>query len=408
MVSQEEQKEPEEENLVGTRLGRYALRARIARGGTATVYLALDVESEQLRAVKVIDRDKADDPKFVDMLLDEARTTARIEHPNVCAMVDYGGADGRVYLAMEYLEGEPFSTLIRRAWEAGGLPRELSARIIADAAHGLHAAHELADAAGVSDQIVHRDVSPLNILVLDDGGTKMLDFGIARARDRLTKTKVGEVKGTLAYVAPEQLGPGGVDRRADVWSLGVVLFEATTGRRLFRNKSPALTVKNVIQMAIPSPRQIVPDYPEELEAIVMAALERNVGARTRTAGGLASALEAFLATSPRSATQKDVAAIMHTHFEPRIAARRAIRARVGRDSGPELDAQIPKDEPRSTSVVSSEIDAEIASQKKSSIGLVVALLVLALAIGAGLTAWLRPDLLPTPFFSEGSRAATPP
>ncbi len=314
--------------LEGRSLGRYRLRYKLAEGGMAAVYLAQlegDRGFERWVAIKVVHPQHVEDRRFVDMLFDEARTSARIDHPNVCSVLDYGEQEGLVYLVMEYLEGESLSSVLRRAWGSPkGAPRWLVARILADAARGLHAAHDLVDASGKSYGIVHRDVSPQNLLVLYDGVTKVVDFGIARARGRLVATRAGEVKGKIAYLAPEQLLGGEVDRRCDVWALGVVLWEATLGKRLFRGDSAAQTAHNVVDGAIPLPTREEPGYPPELEAIVMGALRREPPARTATAAAVADALESYLYRGGRPAGAAQVSRFMKKHFDDRLAVRRAL------------------------------------------------------------------------------------
>jgi len=187
----------------------------------ASVYLAQFNAAqgfERWVAVKVVHPHLAKDPRFIRMLLDEARITARVQHPNVCSVVDFGKDDGTCYLVMEYLHGESVATVIRRARKGAGLPWQLACRIMAEACRGLHAAHELRDHDGKALGIVHRDISPQNLFVLYDGVTKVLDFGVAQARNRLEKTKTGEVKGKLAYMAPEQLLGQTLDRRADIFA----------------------------------------------------------------------------------------------------------------------------------------------------------------------------------------------
>jgi serine/threonine-protein kinase len=325
------------QGLEGRALGRYRLRYRLAEGGMAAVYLAQlagDRGFERWVAIKVVHPQHSEDRRFVDMLFDEARTSARIHHPNVCAVLDYGEQDGLVYLVMEYLEGESLSSVLRRAWGSPkGAPRWLISRIIADAARGLHAAHELTDTAGKSYGIVHRDVSPQNLLVLYDGLTRVVDFGIARARGRLVATRAGEVKGKISYLAPEQLLGGEVDRRADVWSLGVVLWEATLGKRLFRGENAAQTAHNVVDGPIAKPTKEEPGYPPELESIVMSALARDKGSRTSTTAELADALESFLYRGGRPAGTAQVSRYMKKHFDDRLAVRRGL---VGSDDSGEI------------------------------------------------------------------------
>ena len=282
------------------RLGRYVLRYKIAQGGMASVYLAQLESSREITkwvAVKVIHPHMAEDRRFVAMFLDEARLISRIEHPNVCKMLDFGEEEGQLYLVLEYLHGESLQAVIHQAWAADGVPPWLAARVIADAARGLHAAHELRGPGHEPLRLVHRDVSPHNIMVLYDGVGKIMDFGVAHAEGRLAETRTGELKGKLRYMAPEQLTGGKLDRRIDVWALGVVLWETTTGQRLFAGRNEGEVVVRVMRDAVPRPSEIVEGYPAELERIVMAALARDPKRRLPTAKELADRLDGFLASA---------------------------------------------------------------------------------------------------------------
>ena len=282
--------------MVGRRLGRYDLEYLVAHGGMASVYLAQLASSHLQRwvAVKVMHAHLATDGHFVDMFMDEARLAAQIQHANVCPVIDFGEHEGSYYIVMEYLHGETLSSLVKHAWrELGELPPGLVARILSDIARGLHAAHELRGPNRQPLGVVHRDVSPQNMMVLYDGVSKITDFGVARAEGRLATTRSGTVKGKFSYMSPEQLNGGAVDRRSDVWSLGVVLWEASLGQRLFRGRSDGETAVSVVTGPILSPREVDPDYPAELESIVMGALERDPSARIGTAGELSRRLDDF-------------------------------------------------------------------------------------------------------------------
>jgi serine/threonine-protein kinase len=306
-------------------LGRYALRYRIADGGMASVYLAQLTTTEGFRkwvAVKTVHPDIAQSPRFVQMFLDEARLAARLDHPNVCSVFDFGESDGTWFLAMEYLHGESLASLHRRALKADGLPLEIAVRIIADAARGLHAAHELRTDDGRHAGVVHRDVSPQNVFVLYTGVAKVVDFGIARSEERTGElTRTGELKGKVAFMSPEQIDQAVVDRRTDVWALGVVLWECTVGRRLFKRESEARTMAAVLQDRVPRPSELCPDYPRELEDIVMRALDRRLDQRTPTALQLARSLEAFLAKSATQTGGDEVGEFVRRLFADKVEMR---------------------------------------------------------------------------------------
>jgi serine/threonine-protein kinase len=284
------------------RIGRYKLCFELASGGMATVYLArVDGASgfEKLVALKRIHRHLAKEKKYVDMFLDEAKIASRITHPNVCSVFDFGHADGEYYIAMEYLVGEPLSRLcgkVARDQEQRRhphLPLRM-ASIIADACEGLHAAHELKDANGDLLHVVHRDVSPRNLFITYDGSVQVVDFGIASARQRVHHTATGQMKGTFAYMAPEQLSSRSIDRRVDIWSLGVSLWEMLTLKRLFRHDTTANTIHAVLYDDLVPPSTHRSQVPEELDEIVMKALERDPKKRWQSAREMGRAIRQFL------------------------------------------------------------------------------------------------------------------
>ncbi|MFO0556394.1 MAG: protein kinase [Polyangiales bacterium] len=307
-------------------LGRYELRYRLASGGMASVYLAKargHAQFEKWVAVKVIAPQLATDRSFVRMFLDEARLVARLNHPNICAVLDFGEADSTYFLTMEYLHGESLSTLIKSSLKIGApLPVPVACRIVADAARGLHAAHELKLSDGRFANVVHRDVSPQNIFVLYDGVTKVVDFGIARSVDRTAeRTSTGMIKGKLAYMAPEQLRGIEPDRRVDVFALGVVLWECITGKRLFQRQVEAATMCAVLQDPIQPPSSVAPGIAKELDAIIEKALCRNPDERYQTAAELAREIDRFVASRGVPAGPDEVADLMKQHFAERIAQR---------------------------------------------------------------------------------------
>ena len=292
---------PQPTLLERQRLGRYETLFRLAAGGMAEVHVARMVGEggfEKLVAIKRMLPSLAADERFVGMFLDEGRVAANISSPNVVATLDLGRADDdSLYLVMELVVGVALSTL--RAANPAPMPVDLATEIIAQAALGLHDAHEARTAYGEWLAIVHRDVSPQNILVDVAGRVRITDFGVARAIERVTRTESGEVKGKLAYFAPEQARAKPLDRRADVFALGIVAWELLTGRRLFAGESPADTVIRVLEMPVPRVDEIRPEVPAALADAVARALDRDVYARTETAGALAKELRAAVpAVSP--------------------------------------------------------------------------------------------------------------
>jgi serine/threonine-protein kinase len=321
-----------EELKQGSRLGNYELVLRIGRGGMAAVWVAREraatSKDERLVAVKVMLNELADESEFVKMFLDEVRLVRSIRHPNVVDVYDVGEDDGMMWMAMEWVEGESLHTVIAEAGKRRAIPPELAVRIIADAAAGLHAAHELRDLDGSLRGVVHRDISPHNILIGTNGMVKLVDFGVAKAIGRISEaTRAGQLKGKFGYMSPEQALGKAVDRRSDIFSLGIVLFELTTSRRLFRGEHDVETLRLVISGGIPHPSQIDPKYPPELERIVLKALERNVAARYQTAAELEHDLRAYLKSERLIVPQSGVAGILKRVLGERIEQRRkAVRA----------------------------------------------------------------------------------
>jgi eukaryotic-like serine/threonine-protein kinase len=226
---------------VPTSMGRYEIVATLASGGMAEILLARLDGAEGFQRPVVVKRilpQLARTRSYRDMFVDEARIVAGIRHPNVVQVHELGQQDDELFLVMEYLDGESLGSLMRRLWSRGRrMDRDVAAWVVAEACAGLHAAHELTDEDGLPRNLVHRDVSPHNVFLGYQGGVKVLDFGIAQASERITKTETGQVKGKFEYMSPEQIQSRPLDRRADVFALGVLLYELTTARRLFKRPS---------------------------------------------------------------------------------------------------------------------------------------------------------------------------
>ncbi|WP_437777579.1 protein kinase domain-containing protein [Sorangium sp. So ce1097] len=319
-------KEPEKQQ--GTYfLGRYRVVDEIGVGGMASVHLArMDGPGgfQKWVAIKRIHPHLVEDDQFVDMFLDEARIAAGINHANVAQVFDLGKDDNTYWIAMEYLHGEPLREVMRRAEERRlRISPELAARICSDAAEGLHAAHELRGKNGQLLGLVHRDVTPHNLFLTYDGYTKVVDFGIAKVADRLSSTRAGTLKGKLAYMSPEQVRGNDVDRTTDVFALGVVLWELTTNQRLFRMDTDLDTLEKVQACIVPPPSTIVPDYPIELESVVMKALAKHRHDRFQTARELSRALQSFLMRSGVFVGSEEVAHFVQQVFADRIQKREA-------------------------------------------------------------------------------------
>jgi serine/threonine protein kinase len=344
-----------EELKQGSKLGNYELLLRVGRGGMATVWVAREraqaTKDDRLVAVKVMLTELADENEFIKMFLDEVRLVRSIRHSNVVDVYDVGEHDGMMWMAMEWVEGESLHTVIAEAGKRRAIPPELAVRIIADAAAGLHAAHELRDLDGSPRGVVHRDISPHNILIGTNGIVKLVDFGVAKAVGRISEaTRAGQLKGKFGYMSPEQALGKGVDRRSDIFSLGIVLFELTTSRRLFRGEHDIETLRLVISGAIPKPTAIDSKYPAELERIVLKALERNVSARYQTAAELEHDLRAYLKAERLIVPQSGVAGILKRVLGDRIEQRRkAVRASLkALSSGAVPTAQLLPNDPAFT------------------------------------------------------------
>jgi serine/threonine-protein kinase len=297
------------------KLGRYTIFHEVGSGGMATVYLAR-IEGaagfEKLVALKTIHKHLARESTFVEMFLDEARIASKINHPNVCTVFDFGAEDNTYYLAMEYLVGEPLIRIVnaivagRRTEDLGTLPY-YACRIIADSAEGLHAAHELHGPDGQNLGIVHRDVSPQNLFVTYDGAVKVVDFGCAKAVERVSQTDAGTLKGKVSYAAPEQIKTLPVDRRADVWSLGVCLWEALTLKQLFRRDTDIRTAMAVLEDPIPLASEGREWIPDDLARIVDKALQREPEKRYPNARAFSRDLRAFIARSGQPVEKAELA-----------------------------------------------------------------------------------------------------
>jgi serine/threonine-protein kinase len=286
--------------------GHYQLLELIGKGGMAEVFRAaapgIDGFDDGF-VVKRIRPDKSDSPKFVQAFCEEARITALLRHPNIVQVYDFGQIDGAYFMAMEYLRGKDLSTVMRAARaRRGALPPALAVFVAREIALALHHAHTLRLPDGTAAGIVHRDVTPSNIMLLQAGGVKILDFGIARAvavaRPQEAGDKRPRLAGKLAYVSPELVRGAAVDHRSDVFSLGVVLWEMVAGQRLFAADSEADTLRNVLLQPIAEASRRRDDIPAKLDAIIARALEREPADRYQTAAEFAAELDKFLADAP--------------------------------------------------------------------------------------------------------------
>ncbi|AGP36682.1 hypothetical protein SCE1572_20605 [Sorangium cellulosum So0157-2] len=308
-------------------LDRYTLHGVIASGGMASVHFGRLVGAHGFArtvAIKRLHPQFARDPEFSSMLLDEARIAVRIRHPNVVTTLDSVQADDELFVVMEYIAGESLSSLLREAGRQGQkVPQPVGSAIVAGALAGLHAAHEATDEDGAPLQIVHRDVSPQNILVGEDGIARVLDFGIARAAVRSQVSRVGQLKGKLSYMAPEQLRGAPVNRRADIYAASVVLWEVLTGRRLFTGECDAEIYGRILEGVV-QPPSAYGDVPKALDEVVLRGLEKDPERRYATALEMTAALEEALSPASPRAVGAWVEATAGTLLEARAKSLAAI------------------------------------------------------------------------------------
>jgi serine/threonine-protein kinase len=279
-------------------VGRYALRHEIASGGMAVVHLGRLMGAagfSRTVAIKRLHPHLARNPEFVAMFLDEARLAARIRHPNVVSTLDVVATEGELFVVMDYVAGDSLARLLRAAGDRHErAPLPVAASIMVNVLHGLHAAHEACDEQGQPLSLVHRDVSPHNVLVGTDGQAHLIDFGVAKATGRAQVTREGQLKGKLAYMAPEQLKGRKVDRRADVFGAGVVFWEMLTGERLFDGADEGEIYGKVLRGDVPRPSKIIADLDRRMDAIALRGLARNPSRRYESARVMALAIEESL------------------------------------------------------------------------------------------------------------------
>lgn len=320
----------------GTRLGRYELLIPVARGGMARVWAARQHGQRgftKLVAIKTILPHLAREEEFERMFLDEARIASGVHHPNVCEIYELGDERGTLYMAMEWVTADSLSRVLRASGKVEPIDARVAARVIADACAGLHAAHELTDDSGRHLGVVHRDLSPHNILLTADGVAKVADFGVAKALGQLHEaTSAGQLKGKISYMAPEQVTGAEVDRRSDVFSLGCVLYESTTGHKPFKGDGDHQVMHALLQGEVVPPSQIIRSYPQALERIVLRALSSQPLLRFPTAEQMRFALEEFLARSGQLVTQANVAQTVRARIGP-LMDRRKERIRLATQAG---------------------------------------------------------------------------
>lgn len=375
---------------------KYEIIRRLAVGGMGEIFLARQrgvAGFDRLVILKNLLPDLAEQPGFIDQFLDEARVAATLNHPNIVSIYEVGAWQGVYFIAMEYINGEAVSQLMGMCAKQGlGLPYPLAVRIAHDAALGLDHAHHASDPTGQPLNIVHRDVTPQNIMVRTDGVTKVVDFGVARAANRATRTATGLVKGKVPYMPPEQLSGGDLDGRADQWALGVVLWEMLCGKRLFKAENDAMVITRILREPIPPPEAMGASVPPELSAIVMRMLRRDRNNRFARLHDVADALQSCLDSVSQQSSESAVAA-----FVQKVAGEK-IRERVAdlTPSKPEnfvLQLKKPKEDAPGTVVGSGHRPA--ASKAPLYAGVGVAVVAMGVLLGV-LQPWRSPPPPPPP------------
>ncbi|MCZ6807545.1 MAG: serine/threonine protein kinase [Deltaproteobacteria bacterium] len=295
----------------------YDVLGRLALGGMAEILLVRHTDTDGATRFLVVKRilpHFEQDNDFVQMFLDEARIGMQLKHPNICQFHQFGADEGSHFIVMEWVNGMPLGRLIRKARKQGGVGLPIALRIGTDIARALHYAHTADDEHGEPFNMIHRDVSPHNIMIGYEGSVKLLDFGIAKADHRAHKTQAGVVKGKFAYMAPEQCTGAQSDHRLDIFALGVCIFETLTGRSLYRRQTEAATMRAVMMDPVPSLKDKLPDVPDELDQILQKALAKEAGDRFATAEELADALEKFGKSTQQFARQREVSDFIQKAF----------------------------------------------------------------------------------------------
>jgi serine/threonine-protein kinase len=314
-------------SIAGRVLGRYELLLPIAKGGMAQVWAARLHGTrgfQKMVAIKTILPGAMEDARMEEMFIEEATLASRIHHSNVVETLELGDQNGMLYLVMEWVDGESLSFIMARAASFGGLPLPIAVNLIGQACKGLHAAHDLRDEGGALLGVVHRDLSPQNVLVSYSGTAKLVDFGIAKATAlSVDRTEAGEIKGKFAYMSPEQIAGGPIDRSADIFAMGILLYAMTAGRHPFKGSNPAETVRNICSDEPPTaPSHIVDGYPPALEEVVLRALSKSPDRRWASAYELLDALEAAVPESRDGTFEARVAAHLKELLGSRSSERR--------------------------------------------------------------------------------------
>ncbi|HEY5946467.1 MAG TPA: serine/threonine-protein kinase [Kofleriaceae bacterium] len=385
------------------KFGRYELLTMLARGGMAEVFLARMSGVGGFAKLLVIKRmlpHLNDDPEFREMFLNEGRVTARLSHSNLCQVYDLGEVEGEVFLAMEYLEGLAWAELVPLLPRGRGVELRVAATVIGQICEGLRYAHEFTDVDGTPMPIVHRDVSPQNLFITTEGVCKLLDFGVSKILTEGTRTRTGMLKGKLPYMAPEQIRSEAIDARADVFSMGVVLWEALTGERLFQRDSDYLIWKAITEEAIPPVTSRVAGLPPQIDHVVARALERDVEKRYPSIRAFAGELRDVADRAGGTFDTATLGQILKSLGAGKLAERNdKVSRAIGRPSRmsdpPPLPAAItepvPIIEPSVThSIALRDASVKLRRKPRRMWGAIAGVAVL-VALGVGVAAWIARD-----------------
>ncbi len=323
--------------------GRYQLVKKLATGGMGQIYLARHIGPggfEKRVVVKRILPHLSEDEDFIHMFFDEARIAAHLNHPNIAQIYELGEVDSIHYIAMEYVHGENLRAVALHALDRlGGMPLALKCRVLADAAAGLDFAHRVKNSAGRPLGLIHRDVSPQNVLIGFNGNVKLIDFGVAKAAGKMSVTMTGAIKGKYAYMSPEQASGEELDWRSDIFGLGIVFYETLTHERLFKRENDAATLKAIINDKVPPPSTVVKGVPKAIDAIVLKALSKKRQERFQSAGEFQLALEEFLVQQRLPATNAHLSAFMRELYRSELASEE--RSQGGRTEAPRSTTKAP-------------------------------------------------------------------
>ncbi|MBN8616589.1 MAG: serine/threonine protein kinase [Deltaproteobacteria bacterium] len=331
------------------RFGKYTLMRKLAVGGMAELFLALQrsvAGFEKLIVVKRILPHLAKDRAFIELILQEAKISATLNHPNICHIYDVGEAEGQFYIAMEHIHGEDLRSIVRQMKKVNEttFPVEHALAIVLGCCAGLAHAHEKTTLDGEAMNIVHRDVSPQNILVTFNGDVKLVDFGIAKAgRSSMEDTGSGQLKGKVPYMSPEQAQGQMLDGRSDIFSLGIILFELTTGRRLFRGNNEMDTLRMIVDGEYPKPRDLNPGIPEALEKIILRSLEKDTDKRYQSARQMQGELEDFIRAAQLKVSPLSAGEWMQRLFAEKLSTQKQMLAE-GRQLADVIAAQVAAEE----------------------------------------------------------------